>query len=81
MEGRRRHRVESEAASRSHGAMGARGLGEGCQGSVWSSGVQTRAVGGEKRRYKSHILSSKAWRKKSLKTGGGKGGKRARSMI
>lgn len=63
------------------GVEGARGLGEGCQGFVWSSGVQTRAVGGEKRRYKSHILSSKSWRKKSLKTGGGKGGKRGHSMI
>lgn len=56
------------------GVEGARGLGEGCQGSVWSSGVQTRASGGEKRRYKSHILSSKAWRKE-LEDGRRKGGK------
>lgn len=42
---------------------------------MWSSEVQTRASGGEKRRYKSHILSSKSWRKKGLKTRGGKGGK------
>lgn len=63
------------------GVDGAGGLGEGCQGFVWSSEVQTRAVGGEERRYKSHILSSKSWRKKSLKTGGGKGEKRGCSMI
>lgn len=46
------------------GVDGVRGLREGCQGFVWSSEVQTRAVGGEERRYKSHILYSKSWRRK-----------------